>query len=502
MSKPVLEINDLKKTYEISETKALDGVALTLFSGEITTLLGENAAGKTTLVKVIMGIEKPDSGSMVFKGEKYLPSGPHFANEKGLGMVPQSIKVVDKLSVIENLILGFRSNQKKVRMKDYRESLRELMKQYSLQLPLDNETASLSTGQRQKLEILRVLQNSPDVIIFDEPTTLISNREKEELFEIITRLRSQGKAIIFITHKLREAYSISDKIVVLRSGKVVFSESRYKTSIKELQELLYGGEFCALRVQSPTSDESLLRVQEVSVEGSSNSEAVKGVSFEARRGEILFVSGVAGNGQEELLDGIFGMRRVLSGRVILDGKDITGLKPFKLRKLGLAALHYDRDNIASCKGSSIRDNLLVYSISNGEWVVEEKKHVFSARKLLRDYGVTFGKIQDPISSLSGGNLQKLLLAREISSDPKVLLLGEPFRGLDVKSLESVKFLLMEAKKRIAIVAFSADVDEALTIADRILIMSEGRVVFSSDIRPGLSTPDLRKYLFGAMEEIE
>ncbi|MBN2219408.1 MAG: ATP-binding cassette domain-containing protein [Kosmotogaceae bacterium] len=502
MSKPVLEINDLNKTYDTSGAKALDGVTLDLFSGEITTLLGENAAGKTTLMKVIMGIEKPDSGSMVFKGKKYLPSGPHFANEKGLGMVPQSIKVVDRLTVIENLVLGLRSNGKNIRMKHYRECVRELMKKYFLQLPLDNEVASLSTGQRQKLEILRVLQNSPDVIIFDEPTTLISDREKEELFEIIAKLRSQGKAVVFITHKLREAFSISDKIVVLRLGKVVFSNSRYKTSIEELHELLYGGESCTLSVQLPTSDESLLRVHEVSVEGSSNTEAVKGVSLEVRRGEILFVSGVAGNGQEELLDGIFGMRRILSGRVIFEGKDVTGLRPFELRKLGLAALHYDRDNIASCRDSSIRDNLLVYSLSNGKWVIEEKKHVLSARRLLCDYGVTFGEIEDPVSSLSGGNLQKLLLAREISCEPKVLLLGEPFRGLDVKSLESVKLLLTEAKKRMAIVAFSADVDEALTIADRILIISEGRVVYSSDVRPGLSAPDLRKYFFGATEGLE
>jgi len=501
LSKPVLEIADLKKKYSISGTRALDGATLSFYSGEIASLLGENAAGKTTLMKTIVGIEKPDSGSMLFRGEKYLPSDPSSALEKGIGMVPQSLKVISQLTVFENLLLGFKTNLRGGTVKHFKEKIEKVMQRYRLQLPLDKKVESLSTGQRQKLEVLRILQNSPEIIIFDEPTTLISETDKEELFETFMRLKTEGKTVVFITHKLREAYSVSDRIYVIRSGVIIGRFRREETSVEELHDLVSGEEICPDRVQLSLLGEAVLRVEELSIEGTiEGEEAVKGASFEVRRGELLAISGVAGNGQEELLEGIFGMRKILSGRVLLDGMDVTNMPPHNLRKLGLAALPSDRDGVASCKTATIKDNLVIHKVTEGGWIIDDRGLDAFARSLLSDYGVLYGSIFDPASSLSGGNLQKLLLSREISFEPRVLLLGEPSRGLDVKHLHILRTVLARIKEEMAVIVFTADLEEALRVGDRIIVMSEGRIVFDGVNRPGLSKRMIGKLILKATGE--
>ncbi len=501
MSKPVLEITNLSKTYSISGTRALDGATLSFYSGEIASLLGENAAGKTTLMKTIVGIEKPNSGSMLFRGEKYLPTGPSYALEKGIGMVPQSLKVISQLTVFENLLLGLKMNLPGGTIKHFKEEIKKVMQRYRLQLPLDKKVELLSTGQRQKLEVLRILQNSPEIIIFDEPTTLISETEKEELFETFMKLKAEGKTVVFITHKLREAYSVSDRIYVIRSGVIIGRYRRDETSVEELHDLVSGEEISPDRLQLSSVGEAVLRVEDLSIEGSiQGEEAVKGTSFEARRGELLAISGVAGNGQEGLLEGIFGMRKILSGRVLLDGKDVTNMPPRNLRKLGLAALPSDRDGTASCKTASIKDNLVIHKVTDGGWFVDNRRLDAFAIRLLSDFGVVYGSIFDPASSLSGGNLQKLLLSREISSEPRVLLLGEPFRGLDVKHLQILRTVLARIKEEMAVIVFTADLEEVLRVGDRIIIMSEGRIVFNGVNRPGLSKHMIGKLILKATGE--
>lgn len=501
LSKPVLEITDLKKTYSISGTRALDGATLAFYSGEIASLLGENGAGKTTLMKAIVGIEKPDSGSMLLQGEKYIPLGPYSALEKGIGMVPQSLKVISQLTVFENLLLGFRSNWPGRTIKHFKEKIEEVMQRYRLQLPLDMKVELLSTGQRQKLEVLRILQNSPGIIIFDEPTTLISETDKGELFETFRRFKAEGKTVLFITHKLYEAYSVSDRIYVIRSGAIIGRYKRDETSVEELHDLVSGEETRPDRVQLSSAGEVVLRVEELGIEGSvEGEEAVKETSFEVRRGELLAISGVPGNGQEELLEGIFGMRKILSGRVLLDGKDVTNVPPRNLRKLGLAALPSDRDGAASCKSATIKDNLVIHKVADGGWIVDDRGLDAFARSLLSDYGVLYGSIFDPASSLSGGNLQKLLLSREISSEPRALLLGEPSRGLDVKHLHILRTVLARIKEEMAVVVFTADLEEALKVGDRIIVMSEGRIVFNAVNRPGLSKHMIGKLILKATGE--
>jgi len=501
LSKRVLEITDLSKTYNVSGTRALDGATLTFHSGEIASLLGENAAGKTTLMKIIVGIEKPDSGSMLFRGDKYIPLGPSSALEKGIGMVPQSLKVISQLTVFENLLLGFKTNLLGGAIKHFKERIEEVMQRYRLQLPLDKKVESLSTAQRQKLEVVRVLQNSPKIIIFDEPTTLISETEKEELFETFRRLSAEGKAVIFITHKLREAYSVSDRIYVIRSGAIIGRYRREETSVEELHKLVSGEEISTDRIQLTSSGEVVLRVEELSIEGSvDGEEAVRRVSFEVKIGELLAISGVAGNGQEELLEGIFGMRKILSGRVLLDGKDVTNMSPRNLRKLGLAALPSDRDGAASCKTATIKDNLVIHRVIDGSWIIDDIGLDAFARELLSDYGVVYGSIFDPALSLSGGNLQKLLLSREISSEPIALLLGEPSRGLDVKHLHLLRAVLTKLKDEMAIVVFTTDLEEALKVGDRIIVMSEGRIVYNDVNRPGLSKHGIGRLILNATGE--
>jgi len=501
LSKSVLEITDLNKTYNVSGTRALDRATLSFYSGEITSLLGENAAGKTTLMKTIVGIEKPDSGSMLFRGDKYIPSGPSSALEKGIGMVPQSLKVISQLTVFENLLLGFKTDLSVGAINHFKGRIEEVMERYSLRLPLDKKVERLSTGQRQRLEVLRILQNSPDIIIFDEPTTLISETEKEELFETFKRLRAEGKAVIFITHKLREAYSVSDRIYVIRSGAIIGRYRREETSVEELHNLVSGGAISLERVQLTSSGEIVLRVEELSIEGSiEGEEAVKRASFEVRKGELLAISGAAGNGQEELLEGIFGMRKIISGRVLLDGKDVTNTSPRNLRKLGLAALPSDRDGAASCKTATIKDNLVIHRVTEGGLIIDDRGLNTFARELLSSYGVVYGSIFDPAFSLSGGNLQKMLLSREISSEPIALLLGEPSRGLDVTHQQILRTVLAKLKEEMAVVVFTGDLEEVLKVGDRIIVMSEGRIVFNGINRPGLSKHMIGKLILNAAGE--
>ena len=501
LSKPILEVSDLKKTYETSGTKALNGVTLSFFPGELISLLGENAAGKTTLMKAIVGIEKPDSGSMLLKGEPYSPSNPSQALKIGIGMVPQNLRVIDRLTVLENLLIARKANRLKRTAKSYREYIETLIGRYQLQLPLDREVGTLALAERQRVEILRLLQNSPDILIFDEPTALISENEKAELFETFNKLKGEGKSIVFITHKLREAYSVSDRIYLIRSGVIVGSFRKDEISVEGLYDLMAGEESPGSSVRSSLSEEVVLKVEKICVESSvEGSDAVRDVSFEARKGELIAITGVAGNGQEELQEGLFGVRKVISGRILLGGIDVTNLPPHRLRRLGVASLPSDRDKLASCRGSSIRDNLVIQRVLSGGWVVSGREMDNYARELLSKYGVVFGSIGDPVFTLSGGNLQKLLLAREISSEPKLLLLGEPFRGLDVRHLEKLRSTLESIKEKMAIVIFTSDLDEALIVADRVVVMSEGRIVFSGANGPALSKKAIGEHFAGTLRE--
>lgn len=499
MPDALLEIRDVTKIYKDGNVKALDGVSLDIYSGRINVLLGENAAGKSTLMKIIAGIESCDKGSMVLAGREYLPDKPAYAFARGVALVSQSLKVITQMTVLENLLLALHNRAGNFSWRKKRETVRNAMKEYNLQLDLGIKVSNLSVGEKQKLEILRALLAEPELIIFDEPTAVFSDREREELFDIMERLKAEGKTIIFITHKFAQAYRIADTISLMRKGKIIdtFSKETF------VQRNNYGSFIGEAPVASTRTDCStkreVLRVESLEVAGKyRDSLAVRDLSFGIKTGELTVITGITGNGQEELLEALFGLREVKSGKVLLGGKDITNKPPKTLRRAGLAALPVERDSVASCRELSILENMIINTIREGPLLYDRGALAEWTEKALAEYGVIYASLNEPAGNLSGGNLQKALVAREVKSEPTALLLGEPTRGLDVRHTRIVHDILRSLKERMAVVVFTSDLDEALLLGDRVIIMVEGVAMFSGEVGPWLDRRRLGELVVGSV----
>ncbi len=492
-----LSVRNVQKTYRSNGVRALDGVSLDTYAGEVNVLLGENAAGKTTLMKIIAGIERADDGEMFMKGRNYSPANPVDAIRAGVGLVSQKLRVIPQLTVGENLLLGM--DLSGFERKKGRNTIEEAVHRFGLGIELPVRVEDLSIAQRQKVEILRVLIRSPELIVFDEPTAVLPDNDREELMNIIARLKEGGKTVVFITHKLQEAYRIADRISIMAKGKITGTFLKGEVTERSLRTLVAGEDLAAsgFSGRKTTATGEVLRVESLDVEGRyRNLIAVKNVSFVSRAGEILVITGISGNGQEELIESLFGMRRVLSGRVYLEDTDITGWTPADLRKIGVVALIGDRDTTASCPGLSIIDNVVLNRVRD-RFFLKEKPLKTWTRELLSTYGVEYSSLDDQAGTLSGGNLQKAILAREISGNPRLILLSEPTRGLDVKHAGMVHRTLLSLKQNLSIVLFTGDLDEAISIADRILIMYDGEVVIDLPNAGKIGRSMLNRYLQGA-----
>ena len=464
-------------------TIANSGVDFELRKGEIHTLLGENGAGKTTLMNILYGLELPDEGEIFIKGQKVALKSARDGILHGLGMVHQHFMLVQRFTVAENITLGMPS-PRKPRMEDPKDVYQRLVKlsdQYGLQIRPDAEIWTLSVGEQQRVEILKALYRGAEVLILDEPTAVLTPQEVDHLLEILRRLTREGKSVVFISHKLNEVLAVSDRITVLRDGKLVKTVAANKVTTEELACMMVGREVL-LRVQKKPAHpgEVRLKVEGLSAKNEEDLQALCEVSLEVRSGEILGIAGVAGNGQSELEEVIAGLRKATSGHVIICGKDVSNCFPDEIGRLGLAHIPSDRYKMAMLTDFSVAENMLLQRIGQPPFTrrgwIDWQAVRSEAQRLVKDFDVRTPSINTHAGNLSGGNAQKMVLARELARQPKVLIAAQPTRGLDVSAIEYVHRRLVEARDAgLAILLISTELYEIFSLSDRIAVMYGGQV---------------------------
>ncbi len=474
---------------------ANDAVDLDVRPGEIHCLLGENGAGKSTLMNVLYGLYSPDGGEIVIDG---VPQ--HFANPKqamaaGIGMVHQHFMLVEVFTVAENMILG-RESGAIVNMDVARQTVRDLSARYGLPVDPDARIEDLPVGVQQRVEILKALANDAKYLIFDEPTAVLTPQEIDELMAVMTTLRDEGKGIVFITHKLREVRAIADRITVIRRGKIV-GQAEPESSEADLAELMVG-RAVDLRVdkEAPAEGAVRLQVKDVTVTNAAGAVVVDGISFDVSGGEILCVAGVQGNGQSELADALLGNVTVAEGSILLDGVDVAHARPRATIAAGVGFVPEDRQHDGFVGTFSIAENLVLnrfHSAPFSKGVALDLPAIHdNAERLRQEFDIRSESIHSPLTSLSGGNQQKVVLARELSRDLSLLVASQPTRGVDVGAIEFLhRRIVAERDKGTAVVLVSTELEEVEALADRVLVMYRGRVV-------GIVSPDTPRDVIGLM----
>jgi simple sugar transport system ATP-binding protein len=468
---------------------ANDHINLEIKRGEIHALLGENGAGKTTLMNILYGLYGPDDegGRIIIDGQEVQIKEPIDAMNNGIGMVHQHFMLVPIMTVAENIVLGAEPTITGIRLntKEMRKSVLKLSKENNLAIDPDAFIEKLPVGIQQRVEILKILYRGARILILDEPTAVLTPQESSMLFETLQKLRDKGKTIIIITHKLKEPMAIADRITVLRKGKVIGTVNREETSPEMLAEMMIGRKLKKMKKSELIPGESLLEIQDLYVEDDRGQIAVEGISFDVKAGEILGLAGVVGNGQGELAEAISGLRPINSGSIKLSGKEITGLNPRNIYDTGLAYIPEDRQKTGSIRDFIISENLILGLQHHKEWYrkgllsffMDFKKINSSANSKVKKFDIRTPSIYTKIGSLSGGNQQKVIVARELSKNPVVVLASQPTRGLDVGVIEYVHSRLLDLRREgKGILLISSDLDEILTISDRIAVIFEGKIV--------------------------
>jgi simple sugar transport system ATP-binding protein len=483
---PVLELKGITKRFP--GVLANDHIDLTLNEGEVLGLLGENGAGKSTLMNVLYGLYTADEGEIYVRGKQVDIQSPNDAIDLGIGMVHQHFMLIPVLTVAENVMLGMESVKNGVFLdrKDAADRIREISEKYGLQVDPNALVGELPVGLQQRVEIIKLLYRNADILILDEPTAVLTPQEVEGLFEVIRSLVSQGKSVIFISHKLKEVLELSHEIAVLRGGKLVGTADPKESDERDLASLMVGREvILTVPKDAAQPEETILSVENLRVMGDRGKVAVDGLSFEARAGEIVGVAGVQGNGQTELVEVLTGLRSAVSGRVQLLGQDVTAASPRVITETGSAHIPEDRQRDGLVLGYPVADNLILNTyylppIAKGI-VMQEEVVENRAENLVEEYDVRTPSILTPAGNLSGGNQQKVIVARELSRDVRLVIASQPTRGLDVGSIEYIHSQLVRKRDEgAAVFLVSAELDEVLSLADRIIVMYEGRIM---DILP-------------------
>ena len=483
---------------------ASDHVDLSIKSGEILCLLGENGAGKSTLMNILYGLYSADEGEILVDGELQDFTGPGDAIVAGIGMVHQHFMLVPVFTVAENVVLGVEPTGRGgvIDMKAARQDVRDISSKYGLEVDPEAVIEDLPVGLQQRVEIIKVLFREAEVIIFDEPTAVLTPQEVEDFFGIVRSLVDAGKAIVFITHKLKEVLGIADRIAVLRRGAIVGEAIPGDVSESQLAEMMVGRpvELVVSKAEA-TPDEAVLEVQDLVVLDDRNHPVVDEVSFTVRSGEIVGIAGVQGNGQTELVESLTGLREVLSGSVQLLGEDITDFSPRRIHDHSVAHVPEDRQRSGLVLPFTITENMVLDSYylepySRGvrmDWGVAEE----AAARLVEEYDVRTPSIHVEVGDLSGGNQQKVIVAREFSRDVKLVIAAQPTRGVDVGSIEYIhERIVKERDEGAAILVVSTELDEVMALSDRILVMFRGKVI--AERRPDeTSTTELGLFMAGA-----
>ncbi len=461
---------------------ANDAVDFDVVPGEIHTLLGENGAGKTTLMRILYGLSQPDEGDILLSGQRVSITSPAEAIDHGIGMVHQHFMLVPSLTVVENVALGIPSSRGPLTdLETVSDRLEELGDQYGLRVHLDVEVWRLSVGERQRVEILKALFREARLLVLDEPTAVLTPQESDELFGTLSQMAADGRGIVFISHKLREVLAVSSRITVLRQGKVVGATTPAESTRESLAKLMVGRDVSLVPERDehqPT--EVRLAMRGVTARNDRGEVALESFDMEVRGGEILGIAGVSGNGQRELAEVVAGLRPVEAGVVEIMGKDATGLGVRKRRRSGLAYVPEERMREGAIGEFSVAENLVLIDHADPRFAKRGMLRLGEIRRHGRDrieeFSVKTPSLDARGRTLSGGNIQKMILARELSSRPKVILAAQPTRGVDVGAAEYIHNRLIEARDNdVAVVVISEDLDEVLGIADRILVLYEGRL---------------------------
>jgi ABC-type uncharacterized transport system ATPase subunit len=488
-----VEMREITKTWP--GVVANDHVNLQVRRGEIHALVGENGAGKTTLMNILYGLIHPDSGEIYINGQHVHIAGPRDAIRLGIGMVHQHFMLIPPLTVAENIVLGREPGGTNAvyNVRQAREIIQQLSKQYGLPIDPDARIEDLSVGLQQRVEILKTLYRQADILIMDEPTGVLTPQETDELFRVLRELvNSRGKTVIFITHKLREVLELTDTITVLRRGKNAGNLVTRETNQAEIARLMVGREVL-LRVNKTPAHPGpvVLRVENLRAESDLGLEALHGVSFEVRAGEILGIAGVEGNGQSELVEALTGMRKITGGKITITpvhngvaGKtiDLTSLNAREERRMGLAHIPEDRRGSGLVLTDSIEDNTILGrdrwpQFSWHSFVLLLRNIVNWATRLVKEFDVRTPSITAPARALSGGNQQKLIIAREFSANPMALIASQPTRGVDIGAIEFIHRRIIEQRDAgKAVLLISAELDEIRSLSDRIAVMYEGKIV--------------------------
>jgi len=477
----VLEARGITKRFP--GVLANDNVDFDLRHGEVHCMLGENGAGKTTLMNVVFGLYQPDAGELRVNGERVTLRSSADAIAHGIGMVHQHFQLVQVFTVAENVMLGDELRKGAVLdLDEARRRIAALSERYGLDVDPDAKVEDLSVGQQQRVELLKALFRDADILILDEPTAVLTPGEVDEFFGVVNSLTDQGKSIVFITHKLREVLAVADRITVLRDGRVVGSADPAEATQASLATLMVGREIILSIDKEPADPgEAQLRVRDLTVADERGVLAVSDLTFDVRAGEILGIAGVEGNGQRELVEAIAGMRTPDSGSIELDGVDITRATPRQVDELGVGHVPEDRNKHGLVESFTIADNLVLNSYAHAPFARRRVRQMRAiddyARDLVSRYDVRTPGIDVPASNLSGGNQQKVIIARELSGDPKLLIVAQPTRGLDVGSIEFIHRRIVAMRDAgAAVLLVSAELDEIFTLADRIGVLFRGQLV--------------------------
>ncbi|HEX7592858.1 MAG TPA: ABC transporter ATP-binding protein [Anaerolineae bacterium] len=470
---------------------ANDRVDFDLKQGEIHGLLGENGAGKTTLMNILYGLYQQDEGTLALNGRPTQITSPHDAIAQGIGMVHQHFMLVPPLTVTENIILGQETLQPATKFMgrlsalDRRSAaarIRALSQQYGLTVDPDAYVKDLPVGAQQRVEIVKALYRRAEILILDEPTAVLTPQEADELFIIMKELVRQGKSIVFITHKLREMFAVADRVSVMRSGKMIGTTALKDATSEMLAEMMVGRKVILQIDKAPARPgKTILQVNHLQVQDGRHATTVYDVSFRVREGEILGIAGVQGNGQRELVEALTGLRRVVSGQVTLDGHDITHAQPREITELGSGHVPEDRHKHGLVLTFPVRDNLVLCTYYQSPFAngmeINESQIEREAQKLVKEFDIRTPSTGTLVGSLSGGNQQKVIVARELDRPVKLLIVNQPTRGLDVGSIEFIHHRIVEARDRqTAVLLVSAELDEIMSLSDRVAVMYKGRIL--------------------------
>ncbi|PWH15907.1 MAG: heme ABC transporter ATP-binding protein [Anaerolineae bacterium] len=459
---------------------ANDGANLEVRQGEIHALLGENGAGKTSLMNVLYGIYHPDEGEIWVRGHPVKIHSPHDAIRLGIGMIHQQFRLVQTHTVTENVILGLRESfffpERAARRR-----ILDLAEKYGLKVDPDARIWQLSAGEQQRVEILKALYRGVEILIMDEPTSMLTPGEALELLHILRRMTAEGLTVIFITHKLEEVMEVSDRVTVMRAGKSIATLETAQTNARELAQLMVGRDVLfRLEKKAASLGAEVLKVKQLHVMNDKGLPAVVNISFEVRAGEIFGIAGVSGNGQRELVEAIAGLRPVSGGQIWVNGENITQSSPRTRIERGIGFVPGERW-MALIPGMSVADNMILKNYARppiGHKIFLDQNAIAShADTLIREYAISTPSRQTPIKRLSGGNIQRALLAREMTEKPSLLIVAQPTSGLDVGATETIWNLLLEERARgAAILLISDDLKEALALSDRLAVLFEGQIM--------------------------